>query len=103
MAKLHSNEDKWNRHLEKHLSYHRRYGRINRTQLWNIIGEDALRLDKQLGIDMIEKLSQLIGNINKISKNENTLAIPEITANQFLPRTQPTFLFLCINQPTIGN
>ena len=81
VSKLQSNEDKWNLNLETHLSYNRRYGRINRSQFWNIIGDDAIRADQELGKDAIEKLSLLIDDIKK---NENSLVPPEITANQFL-------------------
>ena len=81
MAKLLSNEDRWNHHIEKQLSYHRRFGRIYRKQFWDIIGEDAIRADQELGEDLIEKLSQLVDHINKKDK---TPVIPKITANQFL-------------------
>lgn len=81
VAKLQNNEDKWNLHLEKHLSCQRRYGRIRRSQFWEILGDDAIRPDQQLGKEMIEKLSRLIDDIKK---NENAQVLTEITANQFL-------------------
>ena len=54
---------------------------MGRIQFWNIIGDDAIRADQELGKDAIEKLSLLIDDIKK---NENSLVPPEITANQFL-------------------
>ena len=47
-------------YLEKHLAYSKRFGRIKRLDFWNILGDEAIRLDERIGIRGIEKLREFI-------------------------------------------
>jgi len=80
IGKLVKDPESWNENLEKSLSYDKRYGRIKRTDFWNVLGSDAIRLDKSIGIRGIKKLNTYIRE--SVLPGYSPL-IPEMTADGF--------------------
>ena len=72
--------DAYNKYLEKNLSWHKRLGKIKRKDYWNILGNNAIRLDKRLGIERIRKLRTIV---EESKEDESISFISRMTANDF--------------------
>jgi len=77
MSKLRQNPRDYNTYIRQNLSWTKRFGRIKRKDFWNIIGDDALMTDKNLGEETIRKLKVFVG----ASKKRTTPLLQEMTAN----------------------
>jgi len=80
IRKLVKDPDTWNGNLEKNLSHDKRYGRIKRADFWEILGPEAIRLDKNIGSKGIKKLRKYIKESG--SPGYSPL-IPEMSADDF--------------------
>ncbi len=80
VEKLKSDPKAYQDYIEKNLPYSKRVGRILRKDFWEIVGDDAWRQDKNLGEDLIRKLSLLI---EEHGDSEERAVIREITADDF--------------------
>jgi len=79
IEKLKENATAYNNYISQNLSYHKRVGRIKRSELWNILGDEAFRVDKKLGIENVELLHSIL---DKISVNKHS-GFDNMTANKF--------------------
>ena len=70
----------YNNYLEMNLSYHKRIGRLLRQKYWEILGNDAVRLDERLGEDCIQAMKTIV---EKQIRDEENQKIPEISADDF--------------------
>ena len=70
----------YNMHLDKHLSYYKRTGRIKRNEYWDSLGNDAVRLDVNLGHDRIQTLRKLV---DKQQHSDVAATIPGMSAGDF--------------------
>jgi hypothetical protein len=77
---LRTSVDRYNDYVEKNLSYHKRFGRIRRKDLWEIFGDETIRPDKNLGTEIIAKFSEIIA---KQLKTDYKPTISEMTADDF--------------------
>jgi len=51
MSKLRQNPGAYNSYIHENLSWTKRFGRIRRKDYWDILGDNAIRPDKNLGFD----------------------------------------------------
>ena len=80
ITKLKQDVDSYNNYLEQNLSYNKRIGRIKRKDFWNILGDDAIRLNERLGSERLDKLRKVADAL----KNQNyPVIIPRMTANDY--------------------
>jgi len=79
MNKFRKNPWAYNIYIHKNLSWSKRLGRIRRNVFWDILGDDTIRLDKNLGEKTIEKLKDYIISFKKDSK----LLLQDMTANMY--------------------
>jgi len=77
---LQQDQYKWNDYLEKNLTYNHRLGRIKRGDFLNILGDEAMRLDKRIGKN---KLKQLKSYIAASGSAGYLPLIRDITADDF--------------------
>jgi hypothetical protein len=77
--KLRQNPIAFNSYIQQNLSWTKRFGKIIRKEYWDILGDDAVRLDRNLGEDTIDKLKMLVEGV----KSESTAHQDEMTANMF--------------------
>ena len=87
--KLKQDVSLYNKYLEKNLSYRKRFGRIKRKDFWDILGDNAIRLDKRLGAEKINKLRQIN---DESKKNANLGILTKITADDYFK-----FCEICYN------
>jgi hypothetical protein len=69
----------FNSYIQQNLSWTKRLGRIIRKDYWDILGDDADRLDRNLGEESIDKLKMLVEGV----KSESKACLEEMTANMF--------------------
>jgi hypothetical protein len=69
------------RFLEINLPYEKRTGKILRLTFWEIVGDDTVRLDKELPPDVVSDLEKVL---EQGIDYDGTPGIPEITASGFL-------------------
>jgi len=69
----------FNKYIQQNLSWTKRFGKIRRKDYWNIIGNDTIRADKNLGKETIKKLKLYVQSLNSISP----MPFQEMTANTF--------------------
>ena len=81
ISNIEKDEDGYNKSLSRHLSYHKRKGWIRRREYWEILGEDAIRLDERLGPHWIETLRRIV---DAQDKNECWPLLNDMTAADFL-------------------
>jgi hypothetical protein len=79
MSKLRQNPEAYNSYIQKNLSWTKRFGRIRRKDYWDILGDNAIRTDKNLGEETIKKIKAFV----EAMKNERTPLLQEMTANMF--------------------
>ena len=79
MNKLQRNPKEYNTYIKHNLSRSKRFGKINRKDFWNIIDDNAIRPDRNLGKVAIEKLKTLA----KAMENKEASSLNEMTANLF--------------------
>lgn len=79
MNKLRLDPYNYNSYIQKNLPYSKRFGKISRKEYWDILGEDAIRPDKNLGGILISKLKNFVEK----SRNGPTFLLQEMTANLF--------------------
>ncbi len=72
--------EEYNDYVEKNLPFQKRFGRIRRKDLWEIFGDETIRPDKNLGIEIIAKFLEI--SVKQINTDNNPL-ISEMTANDF--------------------
>ena len=77
--KLRQDPVAFNRYIRQNLSWSKRFGRIIRKEYWDILGDDAVRLDRNLGEETVDKLKLLIEGV----KNESTVSREELSAGRF--------------------
>jgi hypothetical protein len=77
--KLRQNPMAFNSYIQQNLSWTKRLGRIIRKDYWDILGDDADRLDRNLGEESIDKLKMLVEGV----KSESKACLEEMTANMF--------------------
>ncbi len=70
----------YNMYLDKHLSYHKRTGRIKRKEYWDLLGKYAVRLDENLGHDRIHTLRKLV---DKQQHSAVAPTVPGLSAGNF--------------------
>jgi len=78
--KLNQNIVAYNKYLEKSLSYHKRFAIIKRKDFWDILGDDAIRLDERLGAERIDKLGKFI---DESKKHKSSAIVPRMTADDY--------------------
>ena len=77
--KLRHNPMAFNSYIQQNLSWTKRFGKIIRKDYWDILRDDSVRLDRNLGEETIDKLKMLVEGV----KSENTVHQEEMTANMF--------------------
>jgi len=77
--KLKKNEATYNQFIQQNLPWSKRFGKIKRRDYWDILGDETVRLDKNLGDETIEKLKIVVEKT--ISQNIYTLE--KMTAGEF--------------------
>ncbi len=77
--KLKKDEAAYNQFIEQNLSWSMRFGKLKRSDYWDILGDETVRLDKNLGDETIEKLKIVVEKT--ISQNIHTLE--KMTASEF--------------------
>lgn len=77
--KLRQNPVEFNSYIRQNLSLTKRYGKIIRKEYWDILGDDAVRLNRNLGEETIEKLKMLVEGMN----SESAVNREEMTAGRF--------------------
>lgn len=60
MDKLSNDPVAYNAHIRNNLPYSKRFGKINRTKLWEMLGDEANRFDKNLGEETVRKLRDFV-------------------------------------------
>lgn len=88
VQKLKQNQPAYNEHIRNNLSHTKRFGKIKRKEFWDILRDDARRLDSNLGEKIIEKLKAYIVSINKGKRH----LLNEMTANKYF-----TICEICYN------
>lgn len=78
-GKLRQDQQAYNIYIQQNLSWTKRTGRIKRKDYWEILGDNTIRPDKNLGEKIISKLEVLVNNM----KDKNMKLLPEMTANTF--------------------
>jgi len=68
----------FNKYIQQNLSWTKRFGKIRRKDYWNIIGDDTMRADKNLGKETIKKLTLYVQSLNR-----SPIPFQEMTANTF--------------------
>ncbi len=68
----------YNKYIQQNLSWAKRLGKIRRKDYWNIIGDDTMRADKNLGKETIKKLTLYVQSLNR-----SPIPFQEMTANTF--------------------
>jgi hypothetical protein len=79
MNKLRQNSGTYNSYIKKNLSWAKRYGRIRRKEFWDILGEEAIRVDLNLGEEKIQRLKDIVAEMKKGSET----FVKKMTANKF--------------------
>jgi len=69
------------RFLEINLPYEKRTGKILRSTFWEIVGDDTVRLDKELPPDVVSDLEKVL---EQCTDFDRTPGIPDISASGFL-------------------
>jgi hypothetical protein len=69
----------FNSYIQQNLSWTKRLGKIIRKDYWDILGDDSVRLDRNLGEETINNLKMLVEEV----KSESTAHHEEMTANMF--------------------
>jgi len=77
--KLRENPHEYNDNIKRNLSWAKRYGRIRRMEFWNILGDEAIRVDLNLGEEKIQTLREIVG---KMQKGSGT-GLEKMTSNDF--------------------
>lgn len=77
--KLRQNPVAFNSYIKQNLSWTKRLGKIIRKDYWDILGDDAVRLDRNLGEESIDKLKMLVEGM----KSESTVHLGKMTANMY--------------------
>lgn len=77
--KLRENPQEYNDNIKTNLSWAKRYGRIRRMEFWNILGEEAIRTDLNLGEEKIQILREIVGEMEGSSGG----GLDKMTANEF--------------------
>ena len=54
---------RYNRYLEEHLPHEKRKGKIRRSVFWDILGDEAIRLDQEIPSEVIRDLEELIPSV----------------------------------------
>ena len=79
MDKLKDDPAKYNSYIRDNLPYINRVGKIKRAKLWNTLGDEANRIDRDLGEDIVSKLTHFVK-----SAGSTTPPFPnEMTADTF--------------------
>ena len=79
ITKLFNDSTTYNNYLRHNLPYEKRYGRIKRSDLWQILGTDTIRPDISLSPETIKKLELAVDEMGK----EEIPLLSEMTSNQF--------------------
>lgn len=79
MDKLKDDPAAYNAFIRNNLPYTKRYGKIKRAQLWDILGDEANRIDINLGEETISKLKQFV----KTGNSTRAPLLEEMTADTF--------------------
>ncbi len=79
VSKLRQDPQAYNSYIQENLSWAKRTGRIKRKDHWEILGDNTIRPDKNLGEKIISRLEVLVSD----SKSKDVTLLPEITANTF--------------------
>lgn len=69
----------YNSYIQQNLSWTKRLGKIIRKDYWDILGDDAVRLDRNLGKECVNKLKILVEGM----KSESPAHPEKMTANMF--------------------
>jgi hypothetical protein len=69
IEKLKADRESYNEYIRKNLPHSERIGRILRSDLWEILGNETLRPDLKLGSEMVEKLKEAVQS-NKTRKRK---------------------------------
>ena len=77
--KLRQDPVAFNSYIRQNLSWTKRFGKIIRKEYWDILDVDAVRLDRNLGEETIDKLKMLIEGV----KSESAVYREEMTAGMF--------------------
>jgi len=79
MNKLTRNPTAYNAYIRNNLPFIKRYGKIQRTKLWELLGDEANRFDKNLGEETVGKLLHFVRNSN----GQKPHPYAEMTADTF--------------------
>jgi hypothetical protein len=78
--KLKKDVEGYNDYLDKNLSCHKRTGRIARRKYWEILGRDAILLDKRLGSKRIDTLRKLVDELRSV---DDPVTLKELSAGDY--------------------
>ena len=70
----------YNEYIGKNLSFHKRTGRINRRDYWDIMDWEQLRLDKRLGPEIIDSL-RILAELQQ--SKQSPAKLPGMTAGDY--------------------
>jgi len=88
VQKLKQNQAAYNEYIRNNLSYTKRFGKIRRKEFWDIVGDNTIRPDRNLGKETIEKLKAYVVLMEK----GRTHLLHEMTANKYF-----TICEICYN------
>jgi hypothetical protein len=77
--KLKKDEAAYNQFIEQNLPWSKRFGKIKRRDYWDVLGDETVRLDKNLGDETIEKLKIVVEK----TKSQNIPSLEKMTAREF--------------------
>ncbi|MBL7965573.1 MAG: hypothetical protein JNK09_01145 [Prolixibacteraceae bacterium] len=78
-GKLKKDEAAYNQFIEQNLPWSKRFGKIKKRDYWDIQGDEAVRLDKKLGDETIEKLKIVVSKM----ESQDIPPLEKMTAGEF--------------------
>lgn len=79
VQKLKQNHLAYNDYIRNNLSHTKRFGKIRRKEFWDILGDNAFRLDSNLGEEIIKKLKAYVVSMKKGRR----YILNEMTSNKY--------------------
>lgn len=80
MSRIKTDVETYNEYINKHLSYDRRFGKIERNAYWSVFPEEGLSFRKQLNGDDVQLLESIV---QQSAGDKKDLIINKMTAGDF--------------------
>jgi len=77
--KLKKDEATYNHFIQQNLPWSKRFGKIKRSDYWDILGDETVRLDNNLGDETIEKLKIVVEK----TTSQDIHTLEKMTAGEF--------------------